>query len=210
MGTEPKPTVIGKKASSGSLNSTTANSAFKSSAPVQAGKPRALLAAERKKEADDRQAQRKQDLKREAERKRAAQQEETRRQEQRHRAESERKERERIAAEQAKKMAQQQAIEKRRQDQMRKLEQQRSAAAAHDLVSWSSDPSHGWSEWKPAKIITDHITDFTSTSFHCTTTTIRSGSLETAVKVRGHVGSKQIPSRSQPSHQSSQTSETTS
>ena len=133
--TNLKPKVASKKVSNASLNSAASNVGFKSSVTSQAGKPRALLAAERKKEADERERQRKLEQKRETERKRAAQQEEARRQEQRQRAEAERKERERVAAEQAKKGAQQQAIDKRRQEQARKMEQQRLANAASDVVS---------------------------------------------------------------------------
>lgn len=130
-----KAPVVSKKTSNASLNSSTSNPGFKSSVTAPAGKPRALLAAERKKEADEREAQRKLEQKREAERKRAAQQEEARRQEQKERAEAEHKARERIAAEQAKKSAQQQAIEKRRQEQTKKMEQQRNAIVANDMVS---------------------------------------------------------------------------
>jgi hypothetical protein len=131
-----KPNMISKKTSNASLNSAVSNTGFKSSVTSQAGKPRAVLAAERKKEADEREAQRKLEQKRDGERKRAAQQDEARRQEQRQRAEAERKERERIAAEQAKKNAQQQAIDKRRQEQARKMEQQRNVNAANEFVSF--------------------------------------------------------------------------
>lgn len=131
-----KQSMANKKSSNISQSSAASNTGFKSSVTSQAGKPRAILAAERKKEADEREAQRKLEQKRETERKRAAQQEEARRQEQRQRAEAERKERERIAVEQAKKNAQQQAIEKRRQEQARKMEQQRNALVADDLVSF--------------------------------------------------------------------------
>lgn len=123
-------TVVSKKTSNTSLSSAASNAGFKSSVSSQSGKPRALLAAERKKEAE-REAQRKLEQKRETERKRA---EEARRQEQKQRVEAERKERERMAAEQAKKSAQQQAAEKRRQEQARKVEQQRIAHAANDQV----------------------------------------------------------------------------
>ena len=134
--TTTKPNTIGKKTSNASLSSAVSNTGFKSSVTSQAGKPRAVLAAERKKEADEREAQRKLEQKRDTERKRAAQQDEARRQEQRQRAEAERKERERITAEQAKKSAQQQAIDKRRQEQARKMEQQRNANAANEFVSF--------------------------------------------------------------------------
>ena len=133
--TNARQTSVNKKVSNPSLNSAASNIGFKSSVTSQPGKPRALLVAERKKEADEREAQRKLEQKRETERKRAAQQEEARRQEQKQRAEADRKERERITAEQAKKTAQQQTIERRRQEQARKMEQQRNANAANDLVS---------------------------------------------------------------------------
>ena len=76
---------------------------------------------------DEREAQRKLDQKREIERKRAAQQEEARRQEQQQRQEAERqRERERAAAaEDPKKIAQKQAIEKRRMELNKKEQQQR-------------------------------------------------------------------------------------
>ncbi len=136
-----KQNVVNKKTSNASLNSAASDSGFKSSVTSQAAKPRALVAAERKKEADEREAQRKLDQKRETERKRAAQQDEARRQEQKQRAEAERKERERTTAEQTKKAAQQQAIEKRRQEQARKMEQQRNANAANlDPVSCLQNP----------------------------------------------------------------------
>ena len=121
---EPKRPGLTKKASTSSLQSTT-TIGFKASVHAQPTKPRALLAAERKREQDEQQAQRKLEQKREMERKRAAQQEEVRKQEARQRAEAERKERERIAAEQAKRQAQQQAIERKRQENARKVEQQR-------------------------------------------------------------------------------------
>jgi len=128
----PGPT---KKASSASLQSVTSNAGFKMSVPSQPAKPRALLAAERKKEQDEREAQRKAEQKREVERKRAAQQEEAKKQEQRQQQEAERKERERVAAEQAKRAAQKQAIERKRMDDAKKLEQQRLERAANDAVS---------------------------------------------------------------------------
>ena len=125
-----KPPGISKKASNASMQSTA--SAPKN--PPPAGKPKALIAAERKKEQvsafsnlvfdwvatkvkqDEREAQRKLEQKREIERKRAAQQEEARRQEQLQRQEVEnQREKERIAAtDDPKKLAQKQVIEKRR------------------------------------------------------------------------------------------------
>lgn len=131
---EPKRPGLAKKASTVSLQSATSTT-LKSSVHGQAPKPRALLAAERKKEQDEREAQRKLEQKRELERKRAAQQEQARKEEQRQRAEVERKERERVAAEQAKRQAQQQAIERKRQEAARKAEQQRLERAANEAVS---------------------------------------------------------------------------
>lgn len=131
---EPKRPGLAKKASSASLQSSTSTN-LKSSVHGQAPKPRALLAAERKKEQDEREAQRKLEQKRELERKRAAQQEQARKEEQRQRAEAEKKERERVAAEQAKRQAQQQAIERKRQEAARKAEQQRLDRAANEAVS---------------------------------------------------------------------------
>jgi hypothetical protein len=126
---EPKRPGLTKKASSSSISS---NTHFKSSAHAQQGKPKALLAAERKREADEREAKRKADAKRELERKR----EEARQQEARQRAEVERKERERVAAEQAKRQAEQQAkqqaIERKRQEAARKAEQQRQERAQQE------------------------------------------------------------------------------
>ncbi|OAL34987.1 hypothetical protein AYO20_05702 [Fonsecaea nubica] len=130
LAAEPKRPGLNKKASTASLQSSTITN-MKSSVHAPP-KPRALLAAERKKEQDEREAQRKLEQKRELERKRAAQQEEARRQEQRQRAEAEKRERERVAAEQAKRQAQQQAIERKRQDAARKAEQQRLERAANE------------------------------------------------------------------------------
>ena len=130
---EPKRPGLTKKASTASLQSTT-STALKSSTHGPPPKPRALLAAERKKEQDDREAQRKIEQKREVERKRAAQQEEIRRQEQKQRAEAEKRERERLAAEQAKRLAQQQAIERKRQEAARKAEQQRLERLANEAA----------------------------------------------------------------------------
>lgn len=141
---QPKQPAVGRKPSNASLQTSASNSSLKSSATMAAPKPKALLAAERKKEQvsvreisnpfrhanseqDEREVQRKLDQKREIERKRAAQQEEARRQEQHQREEAERqRERERAAAaEDPKKIAQKQAIEKRRMELNRKEQQQR-------------------------------------------------------------------------------------
>jgi hypothetical protein len=126
---EPKRPGLIKKASTSSISS---SNHFKSSVHAQQGKPKALLAAERKREADEREAKRKADAKRELERKR----EEARQQEARQRAETERKERERFAAEQAKRQAEQQAkqqaIERKRQEAARKAEQQRQERAQQE------------------------------------------------------------------------------
>jgi hypothetical protein len=124
---EPKRPGLSKKTSTASLNS---NTGYKPSASAHATKPRALLAAERKKEQDEREAQRKLEQRKEIERKRAAQQEEAKRQDQARRAETERKERERVAAEHAKRQAQQQAIEKKRLENAKKAEQQRADRTA--------------------------------------------------------------------------------
>lgn len=134
LSAEPKRPGLNKKASTASLQSTTTNT-LKSSVHGQPPKPRALLAAERKREQEEREAQRKLEQKREIERKRAAQQEETRKQEQKQRAEAEKRERERLVAEQAKRQAQQQAIERKRQEAARKAEQQRLDRAATEAVS---------------------------------------------------------------------------
>ena len=131
---EPKRPGLTKKASNASMQSATSTS-FKTSVHAQPTKPRALLAAERKREQDEREAQRKLEQKKEMERKRAAQQEEVRKQEAKQRAEAERKERERIAAEQAKRQAQQQAIERKRQENVRKAEQQRVERAAAERAA---------------------------------------------------------------------------
>lgn len=127
---EPKRPGLSKKTSTTSINS---NAGYKPVVSAHATKPRALLAAERKKEQDEREAQRKLEQRKDMERKRAAQQEEARRQDQAKRAEGERKERERVAAEQAKRQAQQQAIEKKRLDNAKKAEQQRADRAAAEV-----------------------------------------------------------------------------
>ncbi|KAK7956178.1 uncharacterized protein PG986_005400 [Apiospora aurea] len=92
------------KASAQNLNSSISSS----------GRPKALEMAERKKERDEREAQRKQEAKAEMERKKAATQEEKRRQEQQKRLEAERQkdeERKQAAAQaEAKKNAQRQAM----------------------------------------------------------------------------------------------------
>jgi hypothetical protein len=132
----PGPT---KKASNASLQSVASNPGFKMPVSSQPAKPRALLAAERKKEQDEREAQRKAEQKREVERKRAAQQEEAKKQEQRQQQEAERKERERVAVEQAKRAAQKQAIERKRMDEAKKMEQQRLERVAHDAVGTEVD-----------------------------------------------------------------------
>ncbi|KAJ4516514.1 hypothetical protein HRR83_001848 [Exophiala dermatitidis] len=132
---DPKRPGLTKKTSTASLQSSTG---LKASVHGQPPKPRALLAAERKKEQDEREAQRKLEQKREIERKRAAQQEEARKQEQKQRAGAEKRERERVAAEQARRQAQQQAIERKRQEAARKAEQQRLDRAANEAARPSS------------------------------------------------------------------------
>ena len=136
---EPKRPGLTKKASNASMQSSSSTN-LKASVHTQLAKPKALVAAERKKEQDEREAQRKLEQKREMERKRAAQQEESRKQEARQRAEAERKERERLAAEQAKRQAQQQAIERKRQENARKVEQQRQERERAAAESANSRP----------------------------------------------------------------------
>ena len=123
----PKRPEVVRKASNASISSSVAGPSFKTSITA---KPKALLAAERKREQDEREAQRKLELKKENERKRKDQQEELKRQEQKQRADAERKERERLAAEQAKRAAQQQAIERKKLENAKKAEQQRLERAA--------------------------------------------------------------------------------
>lgn len=125
---EPKRPGLVKKASNASSQSSA--STFKTSVSSQPTKPKALLAAERKREQDEREANRKLEQKRELERKRAAQQEEAKKQEQEQRVEAERKERERVAAEKAKRQAQQEAVDRKRQEAARKAEAQRVAREA--------------------------------------------------------------------------------
>lgn len=141
-----KQSTLGKKASNSSLQAGNSTNNFKNSTSA---KPKALLAAERKKEQvsdcytrmlfntltpsqDERETQRKLEQKRDLERKRAAQ-EDARRQNQKSRAETEaerrERERERAGPEDTKRMTQKQAIEKRRLENARKLEQQRNQQA---------------------------------------------------------------------------------
>ncbi|KAI4196815.1 MAG: hypothetical protein LQ350_006328 [Teloschistes chrysophthalmus] len=129
-----------KKTSTASIQTAASTSSFRAAA----SKPKALLAAEKKKEQDEKEAQRKQEQKREVERKRAAQQEEARQQEQLQRQEAERqREQDRIAAaEDPKKLAQRQAIEKRRQE-MAKKEQQRTAPISQQQVPSTTRPELG-------------------------------------------------------------------
>ncbi|KIW19464.1 hypothetical protein PV08_00036 [Exophiala spinifera] len=150
---EPKRPGLTKKASTASLQSSTSTT-LKSSIHGQPPKPRALLAAERKKEQDEREAQRKLEQKREIERKRAAQQEEARKQEQKQRAEAEKRERERVMAEQAKRQAQQQAIERKRQEAARKAEQQRLERAANEAAQ--SRPPSRLAGQNPTRSLINH------------------------------------------------------
>ncbi|KAL8737623.1 MAG: hypothetical protein Q9181_001496 [Wetmoreana brouardii] len=130
-----------KKTSIASIQTAASNSSLRN---TTTSKPKALLAAERKKEQDEREAQRKLEQKREIERKRAAQQEEARRQEQVQRQEAERqREQDRAAAaEDPKKLAQRQAIEKRRQELARK-EQQRAGSVVQQQMPSTSRPELG-------------------------------------------------------------------
>ncbi|KAI9811060.1 MAG: hypothetical protein M1827_005642 [Pycnora praestabilis] len=122
-----RPAGVSSKQGNGTLQHSNSTTSLKSSLSVASTKPKALVAAARKKEQDEKEAQRKLEQKREIERKRAAQQEEDRKQEQQQRRELEReRERERsVIAEEPKKLAQKQAIEKRRLDMLRKAEQQK-------------------------------------------------------------------------------------
>jgi hypothetical protein len=149
---EPKRPGLNKKTSTASLQST-ASTSFKTSVHTGTSKPRALLAAERKKEQDEREAQRKLEQKREMERKRAAQQEEARKQEAKARAEAERKERERLAAEQVKRQAQQQAIERKRLENARKVEQQRLEKAAAESAGSARPASRLGNQPVPRSLI---------------------------------------------------------
>ncbi|KAL9598123.1 MAG: hypothetical protein Q9179_004027, partial [Wetmoreana sp. 5 TL-2023] len=151
-----------KKTSTASVQTAASNSSLRN---TTASKPKALLAAERKKEQvsvslalicdlqpvigtnseqDEREAQRKLEQKREIERKRAAQQEETRRQEQAQRQEAERQcgQDRAAAAEDPKMLAQRQAIEKRRQELARK-EQQRAGSVVQQQMPSTSRPELG-------------------------------------------------------------------
>ncbi|KAL8828199.1 MAG: hypothetical protein Q9191_002726 [Dirinaria sp. TL-2023a] len=112
-----------KKPSNASIQTSASNPSLKTSVSSASTKPKALLAAERKKE----QARHRDFRKKEIERKRAAQQEEMRQQErlQREEAENRQRERERSAAsEDPKRVASRQLIEKRRLE-LAKKDQQR-------------------------------------------------------------------------------------
>lgn len=136
-----KPSGPVTKPSNNSLHTSASNTSLKSSASSTVGKPKALLAAAKKREQDEKEAQRKADHKREMERKRAAQQEEDRRQEHQRRLDAERQQREKPAQlDESRKLAQKQTIEKRRLENAKKADQQRSLAersqakASVDLV----------------------------------------------------------------------------
>jgi len=118
--------VAGKKVSNASQQTASSTaSTMKSSASSVVSKPKALIAAERRKELEEKEKLRKLEQKREMERKKAAAQEEIRRQEEERQAEDRRKEREKQAAEEANRREQRQAIERKRQEQVRReLEQQ--------------------------------------------------------------------------------------
>ncbi|EGD97750.1 hypothetical protein TESG_05151 [Trichophyton tonsurans CBS 112818] len=116
-------TSVSKKASNASLLTTASSSgSLKSSASSASSKSKALLAVERKKEQEQREAQRKLDQRREADRKRIAQQEEASRQLQQDKI---RHEREQSVTDDPKTLAKKQAIEKRRLENAKRLEQQR-------------------------------------------------------------------------------------
>ncbi|WEW62009.1 hypothetical protein PRK78_007509 [Emydomyces testavorans] len=109
-----------KKASIASSQTSASTSSFKSSTTASSAKSKATLAAEKRDQKQRREAQQR----READRKQVAQQEEARRQEQLG-AEAERRERERLAADDPKSAAKKQAIEKRRLENARKAQQQK-------------------------------------------------------------------------------------
>ncbi|KAL8689277.1 MAG: hypothetical protein Q9218_005020, partial [Villophora microphyllina] len=130
-----------KKTSAASIQTAASTSSFRN---ATTSKPKALLAAEKKKEQDEKEAQRKLEQKKEIERKRAAQQEEVRRQEQiqRQEADKQREQDRAAAAEDPKKLAQRQAIEKRRQE-LAKKEQQRAAPVSQQQMPSTSRPELG-------------------------------------------------------------------
>ncbi|PGG99829.1 hypothetical protein GX51_06121 [Blastomyces parvus] len=119
---------VNKKGSKLSMQTNSSTSSFKS-ATSTSSKSKAVQAAEKKKEVSQR--------KRAAHQEEVRRQEEARRQEQASRAEAERRERERSVADDPKKLAHKQAIEKRRLENARKLEQQRNQqpTPANDLGS---------------------------------------------------------------------------
>ncbi|KAL9078170.1 MAG: hypothetical protein Q9157_002928, partial [Trypethelium eluteriae] len=119
---QSKPSGPVSKASTTSLQSSTSNNNLKSSTSA-AQKPNSLQAAARKKELEEKAAQRKAEQKRELERKRAAKQEEERRQEQ------QRKAAEQQRMQEAREAAQRKALEQRKLEQQR-LEQQRAQMLA--------------------------------------------------------------------------------
>ncbi|KAL8851963.1 MAG: hypothetical protein Q9221_003174 [Calogaya cf. arnoldii] len=130
-----------KKTSTASIQMAGSSNSFRN-APNP--KPKALIAAERKKEQDEKEVQRKLEQKKDIERKRAVQQEEARRQEQAQRQEADRqRERDRTtAADDPKKIAQRQAIEKRRQE-LAKKEQQRTASVTQHQAPANVRPELG-------------------------------------------------------------------
>ena len=135
---QAKQPVPAKKASTASQQSAVSTSSFKNSISSTTSKPKSLIAAERKKEQDEREAQRKLEQKKEIERKRAAAQEEAQKRElyQRQEAEKQRERERSAAAEDAKKSAQKQVIEKRRLELSKKEQHQCDPQrVANDLVS---------------------------------------------------------------------------
>ena len=159
---QSRQTTISKKSSNASIQTSTSTSGLKSSTSSMPQKPKALLAAERRREQaspqeptvktllitsqDEKDAQRKLDHKREIDRKRAAQQEEAHRREQQQRQDAERqREKDRAAAaEEAKKAAQKQAMEKRKMEQQKRDQQRDPQQTAIDLVSslWTDSLYH--------------------------------------------------------------------
>lgn len=146
LGSQPSSTYVAKSQHESSASTVPAKQAItrpgSAQGSVRGGNPtnnakKALDAAARKKEADEKAAQKKLEQKRELERKRAAKADEERRvEEQRRAAEQQRSQEAKLVAQ---KQAERQAAEARRREQQR-LEQQRQqeeaqkARAAHDLA----------------------------------------------------------------------------
>ena len=140
-----KPTAPVKKASNPTLHQSASATSLNRSVSSATAKPRALLAAERKKEQDEREAQRKLEQKKEIERKRAAAQEEARKREVQRQEDERQKQKERTAAAAAddeKRKAQKAAIEKRRLELSTKEQRQRDPHRAINEVVSGAETRH--------------------------------------------------------------------